>query len=271
MRAFRVAYDGRPYHGFQRQPDVATVEETLFDALRDLGFSVGDAPEAYTAAGRTDAGVSALAQTIAFEAPDWLSPRAFSAELPASIRVWASAEVDSEFHATHHARARSYTYHLYAPRAEPERAEQVEWALSGEHDFHNLTPDDRGTVRDLALSIDQQGDYVVVTARADGFPRQLVRRLVSLIDAVLCGDEPMERVPQLLGPEPVDGPEGVAPAPAYPLVLTDVVYDIEFEPDSEAVAIARDRFADLARSHRSKARVARTVEQGLPESDARVP
>ncbi|ERH00453.1 MAG: hypothetical protein J07HN6_02073 [Halonotius sp. J07HN6] len=36
MRAFRLAYDGRPFYGFQRQPSVPTVEGALFDALRAL-------------------------------------------------------------------------------------------------------------------------------------------------------------------------------------------------------------------------------------------
>ena len=264
MPAYRVAYDGRPFHGFQRQPDVATVEDTLFDGLRELGLSFDDAPEGYAAAGRTDAGVSALAQTVAFEAPDWLDPPAFTAQLPESIQVWASAAVPAGFHATHHARSREYTYHLHAPRAEGRRVEQVEWALSGEHDFHNLSADDEGTVRDLELAISPVGDYLEIRARADGFPRQLVRRLVSLIDAVVCGDEPMDRIPQLLGPESVDGPDGIPPAPAYPLVLTDVVYDeCDFDPDPEAANAARDRFADLATTHRTRARVAETIARGI--------
>jgi tRNA pseudouridine38-40 synthase len=263
MRAFRVAYDGRPYHGFQRQPDVATVEDTLFRALRDLDLAFEDRPPGYAAAGRTDAGVSALAQTIAFEAPDWLSPRAFSAELPDSVRVWASAPAPDDFHATHHATYREYTYHLHAPRAELRRIEQVEWGLSGEHDFHNLSADEDGTVRDLDLTITAEGDFLVVRTTADGFPRQLVRRLVSLIDAVVCGDEPLDTIPQLLGPEPVDGPDGIPPAPAFPLVLTDVGYDLSFERDQEAAAIARDRFESRAVGHRTRARVATTIRRGL--------
>ena len=57
MRAYRVAYDGRPYHGFQRQPDVPTVEDAVFDALRELDVLAPDAakPEGYAAAGRSRA------------------------------------------------------------------------------------------------------------------------------------------------------------------------------------------------------------------------
>ncbi|MFC6730557.1 tRNA pseudouridine(38-40) synthase TruA, partial [Natronoarchaeum mannanilyticum] len=73
MRAYRIAYDGQPYRGFQRQPDVPTVEGEILDALDALSvLDDREVPEGYAAAGRTDAGVSALAQTVAFEAPDWL-------------------------------------------------------------------------------------------------------------------------------------------------------------------------------------------------------
>ena len=140
MDAYRIAYDGRPFRGFQRQPDVPTVEDAVFDALRDLGVFAGDAPPGYAAAGRTDAGVSAVAQTVAFEAPEWLSPAAFNGELPASVRAWARADAPDGFHATHDAVAREYVYHLHALEADPGRARAALDALAGEHDFHNLTP-----------------------------------------------------------------------------------------------------------------------------------
>ncbi|PSQ01729.1 tRNA pseudouridine(38-40) synthase TruA, partial [Halobacteriales archaeon QS_5_70_17] len=87
MRAYRVAYDGTTFRGFQRQPDVPTVEGALFGALAALGVYDPDEhrPEGYAAAGRTDAGVSATAQTVALAAPDWLTPRALNAELPADV------------------------------------------------------------------------------------------------------------------------------------------------------------------------------------------
>ena len=127
MRAYRIAYDGQPYHGFQRQPDVPTVEDALLSALRALDVleAGGDTPPGYAAAGRTDAGVSALAQTVAFEASDWLSQAALNSELPESVSAWASAAVAPDFHATHHASSREYTYFLYAPAASEDSARRA--------------------------------------------------------------------------------------------------------------------------------------------------
>jgi len=52
--AFRIAYDGQPYRGFQCQPDVPTVEDALLGTLRDLDVlpADADAPPGYAAAGR---------------------------------------------------------------------------------------------------------------------------------------------------------------------------------------------------------------------------
>lgn len=282
LRAFRIAYDGTDYHGFQRQPDVSTVEDAIFDSLRALDVLESDAdkPAGYAAAGRTDAGVSALAQTIALEAPDWLAPRALNGELPADIRAWAAAEAPDGFHATHHASRRAYTYHLYAPPADEgtrdsaadptapavddDRFHAACEALSGTHDIHNLTPDDHNTERSLSLAARRDGDYLVVTAGAGGFARELVRRLVSLARAVGTGESPLEKIDRVLEPEPLPGHEGVAPAPPEPLVLTDVDYpDLTFEIDDDAAASARAVFDRRRVDRQTGARVAGQVADGM--------
>ena len=259
MRAYRVAYDGRPYHGFQRQPDVPTVEDTLFDALRALDTLEGDAPTQYAAAGRTDAGVSAVAQTVAFEAPEWLSPAAFNSELPPSVRVWASADPLPDFHATHHAAWREYTYFLHAPEASETRVRRAVDGLAGEHDFHNLTPDSAGTRRTLSTSLAHDGPFFRVRFRSDGFPRQLVRRAVSLVGEVARGESDTERIERALAAEPMLGGEGVAPAPPAPLVLTNVSYDLSFTPDEEAARRTRETFRRIRTEHDTRARVAAQI------------
>ncbi|WP_247730041.1 tRNA pseudouridine(38-40) synthase TruA [Halovivax limisalsi] len=308
MRAYRLAYDGRNYRGFQRQPDVPTVEDAIFDALRALGAyrpaehsavdggEVPDRPRGYAAAGRTDAGVSALAQTVAFDAPDWLSSRALNADLPASIRAWAHADVASDFHATHDASERTYAYHLYAPPADDRRtlagsdeanaptsdqgADSVadaDWppvsddrvreacrALSGTHDYHNLTPDDDNTERTIDIAAERDGDVLVLTVRAGGFCRQLVRRLATLIQRVGSGEASLEKIDRVFDADPLPGHEGIPPAPPEPLVLTDVTYpNVTFAVDEEAATSARTVF-ERARIERTiGARVARQVSDGL--------
>ncbi|MFC7096937.1 tRNA pseudouridine(38-40) synthase TruA [Halobaculum marinum] len=293
-RAFRVAYDGRPFYGFQRQPDVSTVEGTLLDALAALGVldrdgrggdgddgdSGGDSdrtPPGYAAAGRTDRGVSALAQTVAFDAPDWLTPRAFSSELPGGVRVWAAADAPADFHATHDAARRTYRYHLHAPDADAERARAAARRLSGTHDFHNLTSDPRGprTRRDLSVRVgdDTDGDgdaapaseeFLRLTVAADGFPREFVRRLASVVRGVAVGDTGLDRVDEVLGDDPLSGPRGVAPAAPGPLVLADVTYPgVDFDPDPEAVATLREVFQGRRVDALARGRVLGDVVDGV--------
>ncbi len=326
VRAFRVAYDGRPYHGYQRQPDVPTVADALLDALVSLdvldrsttsnatadsedetsprpdddrarpdddgarsdddGARPDDSrtrptPPGYAAAGRTDAGVSALAQTVAFSAPAWLTPRALNSRLPDTVSAWASADVADDFHATHDATRRTYCYHLFLSDGDRARAKAATEALSGTHDFHNLTPDESGTERTLSCELLTEplgneaartggGDALTLRVAADGFPRQLVRRLVTVVRSVATGAASLDRIDRLLAPEPVDGPAGVQPAPPEPLVLADVHYpEVTFEPDREAVERTRAVFRRQRRRGVVTARVAETVLDGVPETDER--
>ncbi len=263
MRAFRVAYDGTPYHGFQRQPDVATVEGTLLRALRRHGVLTGEKPAGYAAAGRTDAGVSALAQTVAFDCPEWLTPAAFNGELPADVRVWASVDVE-DFHAQYDARSREYTYQLHAPDAADDRMLAALNRLAGTHDFHNLTPDVGDTTRTIReATLRREGEFAAITVRAGGFLRQLVRRLVSLVSAVGHGERDPAFVERVLSEERLTGPEGIAPAPPEPLVLTDVAYDLEFAVDDRGAESARTVFGQKRVERETRSRVAGRIANGI--------
>ncbi|WP_418279875.1 tRNA pseudouridine(38-40) synthase TruA [Halorubrum sp. DTA98] len=283
-RAFRVAYDGREYAGFQRQPHATTVEGALLRALAKHGvLERGDGPThatppGYAAAGRTDAGVSAVTQTVAFDAPAWLTPRAFNGHLPGSVRVWAAADVPDDFHATHDAVRRTYRYFLYAPDpsagSEPRTTAQGPNALddgrvhdaldrlSGTHDFGNLTSDESGTERDVRATATRTGSFLVVDVTAGGFPRSLVRRLIGLVRAVGSGTAAPTFVDRVLDPEPLPGGRGVGPAPPEPLVLWDVDYDgVSFDVDREAAASARVAFGERYRAARHAAAVTDAIRE----------
>ena len=272
-RAFRIAYDGRPYSGFQRQPDRPTVEDALLDALQELDV-LGDAggrsgggravPPNYAAAGRTDAGVSALAQTVAFAAPDWLTPAALNGTLPGTVRAWASADVDDGFHATHDATRRTYRYHLYGPTLDDGRVRAALDRLTGEANFHNLTTDDEGTVRRLDAAAERDGDVLVLTVSAGGFARHMVRRIASLVRAVGAGESDPSRVDRVLGSDPLDGAAGVPTAPATPLLLADVTYPgVAFAADPDAAESARAVFEERRVEALTAARVVGDVCDGI--------
>lgn len=273
MHAVRLAYDGRGYHGYQRQPDVPTVEGELFDALRALGVLEGsaDRPPGYSAAGRTDAGVSALAQTVALEGPEWLTPRALNAELPPEIRAWAAATVPSTFHATHDASRRRYVYHLYAPQSEIDDelvCEAIE-RLSGRLAVDNLTRASDPRPRSVTATVERDGPFLQVTVAAGGFPWEFVRRLVAVVRAVGTGDRDPRFVDRVLDPTPLSGQEALGPAPPGPLVLAGVSYDgVSFSRDPTAVESASTVFDRRRVEHLTNGRVAGHIDAGITGDDS---
>lgn len=268
MHALRLAYDGTEFHGYQRQPDVDTVEGALFRALAHLDITDGSPPPGYSAAGRTDAGVSALAQTIAVDGPSWLSPAAINGALPASIRVWAVADAPAEFHATRDAVSRVYTYFLHGPTLPRDRLATALARFEGTHDFGNFTPDDGRTERTVrSTAVSRMGETVVLRIRGDSFCRHQVRRMVSLVAAIGAGKREPSAVETLLGPEPVDGPAGVGPAPAEPLVLTAVEYPtLAFEPSPAAARGARSAFSRRRIELATKTKIMRAIQAGIGDT-----
>ncbi len=111
-----LAYDGTPFHGWQVQPDLATVQGALSDAIhRTTGERV--LPQG---SGRTDAGVHALGQVASFalEAaiPAENLHRALNRCLPPSVRVMKVEEVGEGFHARHSAVGKTYEYRIFPLR-----------------------------------------------------------------------------------------------------------------------------------------------------------
>lgn len=116
-----IEYDGRPYSGFQKQPDRITVQGELESALAE--FSRQKVP--IIVAGRTDAGVHAKAQVAHFDLDYKMSngqDKALSGFelakainfylLPQPIAVINAEIVDDDFHARFGAKNKLYTYRI---------------------------------------------------------------------------------------------------------------------------------------------------------------
>src|SRR4029078_3985544 len=117
---FTLAYDGTRYVGWQRQADGESIQGLLEEAL--ARFEGG--PVTVHGAGRTDAGVHALAQVAGVRAPcanDTATlTRALNAQLPEDVRVLTVEEEAADFHARFSARSKTYRYVIRnAPIAMP--------------------------------------------------------------------------------------------------------------------------------------------------------
>lgn len=196
-----VAYDGTNYQGWQIQPDADTLQGRLERALSLM--SKTEIP--VTGAGRTDAGVHALAQVAHFRLPRGIPEagmvRGLNTLLPGDIRVRDVREAEEGFHARFSACRKTYRYHLDpAPVALPfrcrfaihhpypldrEALEKAARTLVGEHDFAALRASScsaKTTVRNVTTSHwFEEGGELVYEVEASGFLHHMVRNIVGTL------------------------------------------------------------------------------------------
>jgi tRNA pseudouridine38-40 synthase len=238
-----VAYDGTDFHGFQRQvANQRTVQGEIEAALGQIGWS----EKSINAAGRTDAGVHARGQVVAFQL-SWEATledleRALNANLPPDVSVIKTERVDPEFHPRFSAKKRSYAYYIYqAPQRDPLR-ERFSWRvwpepdfevlsrsaklLLGSHDFgaFGTAPIDGGhTVRTITTANWQEFDEeLVFVIEADAFLYHMVRRLVGALVTVGSDPQKLAEFQRILS-DPRKNWQGTM-APARGLVLEGVEY-----------------------------------------------
>src|SRR5665811_1274488 len=141
--ALKVGYIGTNYHGFQIQPDVSTIEAGLFASLAKLNIINSPHEANYIASGRTDKGVHAIGQVIAFdtERPELAIPGPINSNLPGTIWAWARAQVPDDFDPRRNAKHREYMY-IMPGKLDVSLLESASRLIKGEHDFLNfITPE----------------------------------------------------------------------------------------------------------------------------------
>lgn len=221
-----LAYDGRIYEGWQSQLGGNTVQDHLLLALKGVCPLI----LAVHGAGRTDSGVSALAQRAHFDAPssarlncrNW--QQALNAHLAPQIRVVKCEEVDLDFHARFAATGKSYRYRLYVGDVLPplqvglvwhvrsdldrELLKQAAQQFAGRHDFRAFSAnrgDGHDESRDAqrmiqAVEVVEHDDLSLIDLRfrGEGFLYKMVRFLAG--SAVRCaqGKLALDEIQRLL-------------------------------------------------------------------------
>ena len=199
-----LSYDGTAYLGYQRQHDG---QPTVQGEVEKVVAKLAQQPVTVYGAGRTDSGVHATGQVIAFDL-NWRHEtealqNALNAYLPADIKVREVAKTDDRFHPRFAARRRTYEYFVYnAPVADPTKRlyswhvtralnldlmNEAAALLVGVHDFGTFgtPPQGDSTVREIfAAGWQPAGDYLMFRVSANAFLYRMVRSLVGTLVAV---------------------------------------------------------------------------------------
>jgi tRNA pseudouridine38-40 synthase len=244
-----VEYDGTEFSGFQLQVGARTVQGELEAALARLS---GGIRQPVVGAGRTDAGVHATGQVIAFTYPGSLSvealTEALNGTLPPDVAVRDLRRAPAGFNPRYAARYREYRYSIWNGPRSPLRERTALWvrqhvdasamaraatAFEGRHDFSAFGGADPQPVRTVhRLRVRRDGSLVTIDVRADAFLRGMVRRMVAALLAVGKGQLDASAVPGLLSGS---GPAlGGAAAPARGLCLRRVALGRRQEWDAAA-------------------------------------
>ncbi len=252
-----VEYDGSEFCGWQSQPQACGIQDALDCALAE----VAGERIVTVCAGRTDAGVHALAQVVHFDTtaqrPLTAWTRGANALLPDGVAVNWAKQIGEDFHARFSATGRRYVYWmLNRPQRPGLMHKRVGWfhqtldmdamlratrCLLGEHDFSAFRAAEcqaRTPVKVLReVHISRRGEMIRFEFAADAFLQHMVRNIVGSLVYIGCGRQPSEWLDELLQSRdrtraaPTFSPAGLYLA----AVQYDPVWALPPQPDVRAV------------------------------------
>lgn len=249
-----IEYDGRPYAGWQRQADLASVQGAIEKAI----FAFAGEHVTIRGAGRTDAGVHATAQVAHFDLQRTHNSDKVQGALNAhlklageSVAILAASEVPDSFDARFSARARYYLYVILNRRApaalmrgnvwhvprqlDADTMHEAAQRLLGKHDFttfRSVQCQSASPVKTLdRLDVSRQGDLIEIRACARSFLHNQVRSMVGSLKRVGEGAWSPDDLEDAL--KSADRARCGQVAPPDGLYLTGVDYESGATPNSD--------------------------------------
>ena len=207
--ALGIEYNGAAFCGWQTQPEVPNVQDTLESALK----AFATVPISTVCAGRTDTGVHATHQVVDFEVPvtrpmtAWV--RGVNTFLPSGVAVRWAKEVPDDFSARFSATERTYEYWIlndpvrsplmnglvgwvFRPCDEVKMQEAAQYLL-GEHDFSSFRASEcqaKSPVRTIhEVTVKRYDRMIGIRLRANAFLHHMVRNIVGSLVYVGTGRE----------------------------------------------------------------------------------
>ena len=203
-----VEYDGGPFMGWQRQDHGPSVQQSLEEATERM---TGEAVRLHCA-GRTDAGVHALAMTAHVDIEKHVTPFRLREGInalvrPAPVSVLAAQEAEPDFHARFSCIGRRYLYRILNRRAPPALEKGKVWHIGkpldvdamtqgaahlvGHHDFttfRSVHCQSESPLKTLdKLTVERAGDEIHIRAAARSFLHHQVRSMTGCLALVGLG------------------------------------------------------------------------------------
>ena len=241
MRYFiEFAYNGKNYHGFQTQPNVASVQETLTKALQLLV----DKSIEIVGAGRTDSGVHAKQMFAHFDIDNAIDTSSLipklNSYLPKGIVIYDIFKVKKDAHARFDATSRTYKYNIHTYK--DAFLEDISWYCFQELDLnlmnkacqilfehtdfecfskvHTEVHTFNCTITEANWK--QKNNQLIFTIKADRFLRNMVRAIVGTMINIGSGKTSLEEFKEII--ESKNRSKAGFSVPAHGLFLVKVDY-----------------------------------------------
>lgn len=228
--ALKFAYNGQNFYGYARQPTLKTVEGEVIKILIKHGFIDDTKESRFLSASRTDKGVSALCNVVAFNS-NYNSKQIldYFKKESGEIIFYGISNVDEDFN-PRYAKSRFYRYYILKQNLDVEKITKTLAAFTGTHDFTNFARIEsfKNPVRKIEnIVLTESKDYLIVDFFAPNFLWNQIRRIISAVKKVGSGKiDKQEVVEALINPEKV---ADFNLASAHPLLLKNIFYDFDFE------------------------------------------
>lgn len=235
-----LQFDGFNYYGWQKQPDVPTVQGTLEKALKNI-FNKEIKTKGCS---RTDAKAHAFRYYVNFKIrtsfPILKIKQVLNQKLPPDIRVLDFKLMTKRFHARFDAKWRLYRYFIalkespffaryswyIGEKLNVEKMAEAAKIFEGTHDFASFTTYGKDKPKDTRRTVyrshlKQYKDFLVYTIKANSFLPYMIRKIVSCLVTIGRGKEEIEFIKEMLeAPQKIK----ISPAPAQGLFLWRVGY-----------------------------------------------
>lgn len=236
--ALKLLYLGSRYHGWQRQPNVNTVEGAFLNVLTKTKVLTDLNKGKYGYASRTDAFVHGLSQIVAFNALEVPDVKQINDLLPSDVCILSICPVSSSFHPRYDFTRKTYRYLAPYDHEDLTSMRKAARSLTGTHDFSSFakTRPNRSSITTITdIDINKRENILIFTFSSNrGFLWQQVRRMVTFF--ISCGhgaispDETSEYLKIIKLPK-------MPPASPHRLMLLDVSFPgTVFEPLPDAIS-----------------------------------